>query len=733
MNQMPDHYEIYYADKLWNLLPAVYRALDTDNFNSNGPLREMVNRVGVQAAILRRSIDRMWEDQSIESCDDWIIPYIGDLVATNLVANLNARAQRLDVANTIDYRRRKGTLGLLEELSFNVTGWNAKVIEFFRRLGRTRHGLDPQIGQSLTAGDDIAVLQVAEGLVGSLTQTPIGGTAKLRNVYGSSQIGTAFDEFFHTADFRFGQGMVGWHNIPRLGVFLWRLKSYGVPQTTPVAVAGCPNWFTFDPTGRDLQLFAAARESAQYGNTWVSPAEEQLPGLINQTLYDANTSAAPADVAVELYPNSLAVWPSPNPSSDTDYVPDTELIVRPGRGRFMYGGSPPPPGSPPNGLWTTYYYGFSSEIGAGPYDRRLVRQNPVTPASQPSVNGGSDALTAAGAIPAAGTLTINDSLTYNGAAVVSVNSGAALTICAADEQRPLVRLPPASPPGAVNAWVITGAQGSSLVLDGLFISGGDVVISGAFTSVAITCCTLDPGAAAVPGGSSPPGDYASSADSRALAPTRLWIDASVETLTIDYSITGPIQTRNRGKIQTLCISNSILQAIPGSATDGLQGPFSPPENPANAALLLADGDVCLSRCTVLGQVLVHRLNASECILGDLAAVDDTQHGCVRFTAWAQGSMLPSKYESVQIPAQAEIFTSIDFGQPGYCQLLATADLQIVPDPNAPTQNTISAGSQDGSEMGAFAREQNPVKEQGLLLKFQEYMPAGLIPVIVYVT
>src|SRR5271166_3055574 len=112
-----DHYEVYYADKLWALLPAIYRTLDTDVFNSNGPLREMVNRIGAQAAILRRSIDRLWEDQSIESCDDWVISYIGDVLATNLVASLDARGQRLDVAKTIYYRRRKGTLGILEEIA----------------------------------------------------------------------------------------------------------------------------------------------------------------------------------------------------------------------------------------------------------------------------------------------------------------------------------------------------------------------------------------------------------------------------------------------------------------------------------------------------------------------------------------------------------------------------------------------------------------------------------------
>src|SRR3954465_2631908 len=84
MVEFHDHYQAYYADRLWNLLPALYRTEDTDAFDQNGPLREMVNRIGAQAAVLRSSIDRLWEDQSIETCDDWIIPYIADLLATNL-------------------------------------------------------------------------------------------------------------------------------------------------------------------------------------------------------------------------------------------------------------------------------------------------------------------------------------------------------------------------------------------------------------------------------------------------------------------------------------------------------------------------------------------------------------------------------------------------------------------------------------------------------------------------
>src|SRR5438132_66653 len=148
-----DNYEIYYADKLWNLLPAIYRTLDTDTYDSSGPLREMVNRIGKQAAIVRRSIDRLWEDQSIESCDDWVIAYLGDLVATNLVPRLDARGQRVDVAKTIYYRRRKGTVALLEELAHDITGWSARVVELFRRVARTRHGLDPAIGVPVDESD----------------------------------------------------------------------------------------------------------------------------------------------------------------------------------------------------------------------------------------------------------------------------------------------------------------------------------------------------------------------------------------------------------------------------------------------------------------------------------------------------------------------------------------------------------------------------------------------------
>ena len=118
---------------------------------------------------------------------------------------------------------------------------------------------------------------------------------------------------------------------------------------------------------------------------------------------------------------------------------------------------------------------------------------------------------------------------------------------------------------------------------------------------------------------------------------------------------------------TLRNFDRFRDAYPDHRTVSLIENRRSPQDLLDAALALTDGDVSLSRCTVLGRVVVHRLQASECILRDQAQVDDTQHGCIRFSAWADGSALPRQYESVRIPPGAPLFTSTDFGRPGYHQ------------------------------------------------------------------
>jgi len=824
MPDQRDHYQAYYQDKLWNLIPAIYRTLDTDTFNANGPLREMVNRIGAQAAVLRRTIDRLWEDQSIETCDDWVIAYIGDLLATNLVASLDARGQRIDVAKTIYYRRRKGTLAILEEIAADITGWDARVVEFFRRMGRTRHNFDPQAG-----GPHALLLE--EGLVGRWTHSRAGGWANLRNVYGATKAQTAFDEFSHVADFRLGVDMAGWYNISHLGVFLWRLDSFALDQTTPVQDPVCPDQYTFDPTGREIPLFAAAsRTSGSYGDNWVSPQEWQLPGEIAKLLLQAaliNPQEIPlyaaTDANGDLLPNSMGVFTNPGEGYvllDASHFLNAKkhTTIHPERGRFRVVNSP---GGP---FFVTYNYGFSSTIGAGPFDRRLPGVAVMTPPSPVSP------AKAAAPIPdpsPAGTIAILDSLTYNTFSDVTNIDNVMLQ--AAQNKRPVLRLPAPTSAGVI-PWTLTGSgEQSVLALEGLLVSGGDMVLKGSFASVTLTCCTLDPGNT---------GDstvFAQSVDQRDLLPCHLWIEAEIANLTLDRCITGPIHTRLGGSVETLSVGNSIIQGIrtsdpaqPLTANDiqdpmdlalalraqgtldvflrnnlkpatlselngwdgtlaGLKAivaegfitnlvddlnaviaspfytsalfagiPLSPatlrlaatsPTGPdlirlnrllleeaypvafAQAALALGIGEANLSRTTILGRTFVHRIEASECILDDFAVVEDMQHGCVRFTAWSQGSVLPRQYESVRIAAQSSIFTSRAFGHPGYGQLLAPADAAILP----PGGGTIIQGAQDGSEMGAFAREQNPIKERSILIKYQEYMPLGLAPVLVRVT
>jgi len=696
-----DHFEIFYADKLWNLMPAVYRTQDSTALDQDGPLRELCNRIGAQMAVVRRSVDRMWEDQSIETCDDWVLPYIADLLATNLVAGLGSRGQRLDIANTVYYRRRKGTVAILEEIAADITNWDVRVIEFFRRIGRTRHSLDPAFGWPADTTDPSAAqqLQIAEGLVGVRTGSPAGGWADLRNTYGASLVGTAFDEFSHTVDVRVGSGMVGWHNIPQLGVFIWRLQSFPASGSTPVAVTGCPGQYTFDPTGRQVPLFAASIRS--FGDTWTYRSEWQIGMPIGNLLWLAETA--------NLYGNSLQVMLVEG-NSATPLTTD-QITLYPELGRFSTTAT-----LTAETATVAYHYGFSSTIGAGPYDRRLQGVAPLVSADPTSEwLGGVNVLAAplAALTDGGGTLVIQDSLTYTQVSDVGpitalpgqVAGTATVAIRAAQSTRPVIRLP--IPASGTSAWNFTGTAGSSLLLDGLLVSGGNVVLKGVFDSVTISCCTIDPGTADE---TKTPPVIGTSMDGRPLAPCQILIEGEVSQLTIDRSIVGPIIVQG-GSVTTVTVTNSIIQAIN-----------------SGQAILVPTGELDLSRTTVLGTSQAHRVSISECIIDDVITAVDTQHGCVRFSACAQGSVVPRQYESVTILPGAMLFTSTAYGDPGYCQLLTSVDTQIL---SGSQGATIWAGAADGSEMGAFARDQNPIRERSIGIKYQEYMPIGLTPAIIY--
>jgi hypothetical protein len=115
-----------------------------------------------------------------------------------------------------------------------------------------------------------------------------------------------------------------------------------------------------------------------------------------------------------------------------------------------------------------------------------------------------------------------------------------------------------------------------------------------------------------------------------------------------------------------------------------------------------------------------------------------QAGCVRFGYLPDDvSQTPRRYrcqpdralEGVTGPdARTRIrdrlrpsFTSARYGDPGYAQLGQSCAKEI------------RAGAEDGAEMGAFARLEQPQRETNLRVRLQEYLPFGLEAGLIYVT
>lgn len=732
-----DNFEQYFAEKLWEMIPGIYRHED-GIAEDPGILRALIEILAGQAAILRRSHDRLWEDQFIELCQDWAVPYFGDLVASRLVSALNKRGRRIDVAKTIYYRRRKGTLRVLEELISDITGWEGKVVEEFRLLARIRHGLDPQ----------------PASMAGRFSGTMPGGWADLRRQRGAELTDSPFDEFYHTADMRQHTGQNGRYNIPKLAFHLYRLCFFCVRGVTPFP-HGDGLRFTCDPSGRNIPLFMP-RQRPENWDDWRTAKEWELPApiscrllghgeyvitealaqnlesnfgvthavadklrafknfhfpgearlkqmlellnepsLINATVYreilskslisDCGKAALlPEAISVEESPDAplapedissgeLSQWPIADPGK--------RLVIDPERGRLQFFNLPPDTGST-----VTYYYGFAGEIGAGTYSRPEVELR--EPTAMPNLKAeNSSGTILEDRIDDDGVSQIDDSATYQG--IDDKLQVQNLILQAANQQRPYIRL--------TRNWILrtTPDADARLLLDGLWLGSNGyyaIILRGDYEEVIISHTTFDPG-----------GD--NDVNGNPVWPVPLIIEAQIETLIIDSSIMGRIVTQNDGIVENLKVRDSIIDDTDSGQT----------------AIQLAQGEVELKGVTVFGKVDVNRLWASEALITGLVDVTDTQEGCFRFSAAPEGSRLPRQYESHILNDAVHIFTSRNFGQPGYGQLGKTAPPELY------------RGAENGSEIGAFSSLINPIKSDSLKAKIDEYMPFGLIPIFIQET
>lgn len=720
------------ADRLFDLLPVVHRQRDAA---AGWPLRALLRVIAEQANLIEADIERQYDNWFIETCEEWVVPYIGDLVGYRPVfdagqpgdpaqpagvARNKILTPRREVANTIALRRRKGTLALLELLSRRVAGWPARAVEFYRLLGwnQALNHLWPERG----------------------------GTADLRDGAALARLGGPFDTLAHTVDVRRPNSArtLGRFNIPSVGLFVWRLRPYSVTRTAAYCLEDVdPRFYSFSALGNDAPLFT--RPTPETEPTAIAgplnvpapitrraleirPDPPARSGRANPEYYGAERSlliyapgwAGTGDgpiPAERVVPADLSRW---------GYSPPRDRVaVDPETGRIAFH----PRQMPRRGVWVRYHYGFSDDLGGGEYERDI---------SQPAgavvyrVGQGDEwewhtvreALLAwerADTPPRHAVIEIQDGGDYVEELVVRfARRGQTLQIRAASAQRPILRLLDfkTSQPDALS---IEGCPGGRVTLDGLLLVGRGLQVEGPLASLTIRHSTLVPGWQIGP----------DCEPERGNEPSIHLINSDARLL-IDHSIVGSILiTLDTVAGDPLVVR--VIDSIIDATGDGREAISAPDCRLAHAILTI-------ERTTVFGEVLVHAVELGEnSIFTGLMTVGRRQIGCLRFCTVPPGSRTPRRYRcqpdgvlaavaegpdretlrAAEILRVRPLFDAVRYGRPDYARL----SLACAPE--------ITRGADDESEMGVFHDLYAPQRAANLRARLDEYAPAAMDAGIIY--
>lgn len=696
------------AEQLYELLPATYRVRDA---KAGEPLRSLIAVIAEQVAVLEEDLAQLYDDQFIETCAEWSVPYIGDLVGTRGLssfpgASFSGRAQ---VANTIAYRRRKGTATVLEQLARDVTGWNASVVEYFQRLATTQYmnHVRPENLSFTSLRDQVTITYPRS----AGTHETDRRSETVQNWERLELVTTPFDRSARTADVRHIDIGRGKHNIPNIGVFLWRLENYQISESPARRIDA--RRFCFDPLGRDIPLFnkpetegkithlaepinvpmpISRRELHERLNLYYGPQRS-----INAVVTYAHGSVPPVEETVDSC-NLSDVVDSDGNVAGWAHMPTDKIAIDPVLGRIALPADA-------DKVEVNYYYGFSAKMGGGEYGRTTSFSNldqvVRVPSDTPSIQAAINALP-----PTGGVVEIENSGHYFETPELDLQESSKIEIRGADGQRPVIFTS-----GDIQ---ISGGEHAEASLNGLLIAGGNVVVSAKtpsgidsqLRSLKIEHCTLAPDHEPVEGVSSLPAESPPSP-----IEVRLLVELEGADVEIGHSILGPIRAIDGGSVR---IENSIVDA--GS-----------PTAPAYAGAGVAPG----AALTVINSTVIGRVHTSVLMLAsntiffaesgsDAPAVCATrrQEGCVRFSYVPEESQAPRKYECHPAPGESKlgltpVFTSLRFGDPGYGQL------------HGLTASEIRRGADDESEMGAFHDLFQPQREANLKERLQEYLRFGL--------
>ena len=122
---------------LYDRLPEIYRIRDAEG-TPPGQLRAFLSAVERALSGVHENIEALYDDFFIDTCDDWVVPYIADLLGTTHLKGA-PRTIRADVADTVALRRRKGTRVAIERLAADLTGWPCRCVELFEHLAWSQH------------------------------------------------------------------------------------------------------------------------------------------------------------------------------------------------------------------------------------------------------------------------------------------------------------------------------------------------------------------------------------------------------------------------------------------------------------------------------------------------------------------------------------------------------------------------------------------------------------------
>lgn len=667
---------------LFQLLPAIHRLRDA---GVGDPLQALLGVIQEEVDALETNIGQLYDDAFIETCAEWVVPYLGDLLGVRSLLPIDDPSFTLrgHVAHALGYRRGKGTRFVLEQLARDLTGCPAVAVEFFARLVTTQH-------------------------VNHIRRAP-AATADLRDGYSLQFVGSPFERVAHTADVRHIDIGRGRYNIPNIGLFLWRLRSQPLQGVSARQVDAAR--FTIDPLGLSRAVFTVP-DTLEAASATVTVENVPLP-LTRRTMrrdlahYYGNAED-PASIVVsvdgQVQPiEAISVCDLSDIAGGWAHEPPPgRIALDPQLGRIAFG-------TPPAGeVGVSYAVGFPGDLGGGPYDKRAalaahlgavdwqmgVMRDPP-PTDERIVSTLAEAVTHWNAQPAGthGVIVLMESRTADVAldtasSRIAVPEGSRLVIVSgqwpledADDpvQPPLRRLGRVVPRSVrthlrgtveiVGTAPADSPQPGALTLLGVLLEGAVNVVPGNLGSLTISHATLVPGS------------------------TTLDVTANPGLgLALERSILGELHPTD----PTVDVRLDSCIVTGGLAAD----------------------ELVVDSCTVLGAVTAQTLQATSCILVAPVTVARRQVGCVRYSWLPLTSQTPRRFrcQPTDAASAARIvpsFASTTYGAP---------DLALLRTSCAPE---IRLGGEGETEMGAWRFLQFPRRLHNLQTALEEYLRFGL--------